>query len=84
MASRICDLFMQVVVAFFDLDRLVFILQRLVEIDFIGEVVAGGFVPALPVILIEPAYLPVNAGFDDVVYLDRNFEGHGNLVPASE
>ena len=72
----------QVVVALFRLDRLIFVLQRFVEIDLVGQEIAGRIVPTFPVILVEPVQLPVNAGGHQVVHLDLDFERHRNLVPA--
>ncbi len=59
-----------VVVALFRLDRLIFILQRFVQIDLVGQEISGRIVPAFPVILVEPVQLPVNAGSHQVVHVD--------------
>ena len=44
--------------------------------------VIGGIVPTIPGVLREPLQLLVQTGDDDVVHVRRDFEGHGDFLPA--
>ena len=72
----------QIVVSLLGLDRLVFVFQSFIQINFGGEEVVGGIVPAFPIILVEAANLPVNAGRDELIHIYRNLERHGDLFPT--
>ena len=71
----------QVFVALFVFDRLVGVLQSLVQVALVVDKIGCRVIPSEPRVLGKAAELLVQALLYDVVQIDRDFEGNRDLFP---